>query len=722
MNRLSLPSSSSSSSSRRTWKYEVFLSFRGEDTRNSFTGHLHAALQRKGIYTFKDDKKLQRGKRIRPELLKAIEQSRISIVVFSKNYADSSWCLDELAKICEGIAEPGYTVLPIFYDVDPSEVRNQRGDFEEAFNKHKQSSSDRVQRWKTALRQAADLSGYDVRNKSESDVIDQIVLEVTHTLKHRFSSLAEDLIGMQSRAEAFEKLLNLDSSDDHAQFVGILGMPGVGKTTLAAVVYDRISHQFDACCLLLDVSKVHKGPGLVRLQKQLLCEAVGKDQEVWEDHTGTNLIRTRLCNCKTLIVVDNVDHDEQLQKLVGKPEWFGPGSRIIITTRDEKILERHGVKVNKVYKVELLNDEEALQLLCRRAFKSDDPEDEFEELTHNLLQYSKALPLAIKVLGSSLFKRQQSEWRAQLDRLKENPNQEVMGVLETSLFLLEQSDKDIFLDVACFFKGEDENYARKILHHCGFNPELGINILCERSLMVIVNERIWMHDLLQELGWKFAKGEFPQEPAKWSRLWLYKDLQAVKTGTEKVEAIVLKEEDIDLNEMLPLRAEALSQMTRLRLIIFPHVKFSGKQLNNLSNDLRFLSWHKFPFSYLPSSFEPAELAELIMPDSNARLLWEGIKTMPKLKIMDLRGSKNLIKTPNLRGVKNLEKLDLEGCSGLLEVDASTGDLRKLTSLNLRNCDRLISIPNTLFLSTSLETLNLPGCFKLAQRLNFQGPR
>ncbi|KAK4259803.1 hypothetical protein QN277_006097 [Acacia crassicarpa] len=720
MSYLSLPSSSSSSS-RRTWRYEVFLSFRGEDTRNNFTGHLYEALQRKGIHTFKDDIKLPRGKQIRPELLTAIEQSQISVVVLSKNYANSSWCLDELVEICKGINKPGYTVLPIFYHVNPSDIRKQEGPFKEAFDKYEQNSSLEIPKWKSALENVADLAGHHVNgNKSESDIIEKIVMDVTDRLKHKFSSLADDLVGMQSRVEAFVNLLNLDSSDDDVQFVGILGMPGVGKTTLATVVYDIISRDFEACCLLEDVSK-HKGPdGLVRLQTQLLSETVGIDQEVWNKLKGIELISNRLRKCKTLIVVDNVDCVDQLEKLVGKPEWFGPGSRIIITTRDEQILERHGVHNDKVYKVELLTNEEALELLCRRAFKSDHPGDGFEELTCKLLQYAKLLPLAIKVLGSSLVNRKQSVWKAQLERLKENPNQEVMGVLETSIGLLEPEDQDIFVDVACFFEGVDENYAKKILDHCGFNPELGIENLCKKSLIAIVNGTLWMHDLLKEVGRKIARREFPREPGKWSRLWLYKDLQAVKTATEKVEAIVLKEKDVDVDEMLPLRAEALSQMTRLRLIIFPSMKFAGK-LNNLSDGLRFLSWKKFPFSCLPSSFEPTKLVELILIDSNIRLLWEGEKALPELKIIDLRGSKNLIKTPNLKGVKNLEKLDLEGCSGLLEVDASIENLGKLKILNLRDCDRLISIPNTLFLSTSLKTLNVPGCLILAQRLNFGSP-
>ncbi|XP_028770937.1 TMV resistance protein N-like [Neltuma alba] len=374
---MSYPSLPGSSSSRRTWKYEVFLSFRGEDTRNKFAGHLFSALQRKGIFTFRDDKRLEKGQSIKPELLKAIEQSRISLVVFSQNYADSSWCLEELEKISQGIGEPGYFVVPIFVDIDPSDVRKQDGNYRKFFDKHEEDfkdNIDKVQRWRLALNQVAGLVGYDVRNKSESDVIDEIVQDAASKLRHRFANLVDDLVGMQSRAEAFESLLDLES-DEVRKVGGMWGMPGVGKTTLAAVVYDRISHRFDACCFL-DVSKVYEGPGLVRLQEKLLWETLHLKMEIGDVNRGTELIRTRLQHLKTLIVVDNVDHDDQLEKLIGNPTWLGPGSRIIITTRDSHILKVYGV--DEIYEVKHLNDDEALQLLCRRAFKQDDPLSDFK--------------------------------------------------------------------------------------------------------------------------------------------------------------------------------------------------------------------------------------------------------------------------------------------------------------------------------------------------------
>ena len=131
------PLTSSSSSSRR-WIYDVFLSFRGKDTRNSFTHHLYVALQRSGIFTFRDNEKIEKGKSIAPELLKAIEDSRFAIVILSRNYASSTWCLDELAEIIRCMKENEMTVLPIFYKVDPSDVRKQWGTFAQAFVEHEE--------------------------------------------------------------------------------------------------------------------------------------------------------------------------------------------------------------------------------------------------------------------------------------------------------------------------------------------------------------------------------------------------------------------------------------------------------------------------------------------------------------------------------------------------------------------------------------------------------
>nr|XP_048334805.1 toll/interleukin-1 receptor-like protein [Ziziphus jujuba var. spinosa] len=171
------------------FKYDVFLSFRGKDTRKNFTDHLYTALVRNGFVTYKDDEEIDRGNDISPALLEAIQNSRLSIIVLSKNFAASSWCLDELVHILECM-KARKTVLPIFYDVDPTVVRHQTDSFAEAFAKHEQKHrhpselrsqmvsaealadyeemyrrhSETVRRWRVALTAVANLSGWHLND------------------------------------------------------------------------------------------------------------------------------------------------------------------------------------------------------------------------------------------------------------------------------------------------------------------------------------------------------------------------------------------------------------------------------------------------------------------------------------------------------------------------------------------------------------------------------
>uniref|UniRef100_A0A2N9F0T5 TIR domain-containing protein n=1 Tax=Fagus sylvatica TaxID=28930 RepID=A0A2N9F0T5_FAGSY len=139
MASMSTQGASSSSTPAPQWKFDVFLNFRGVDTRKGFTDHLHAALQRNGIITFRDDEKLVRGKPISQELLKAIEESRFAIVIFSRNYASSTWCLDELTKIVRCMKEMGMTVLP--------------------------ENIEKVKTWREALREVANISGWHLQDR-----------------------------------------------------------------------------------------------------------------------------------------------------------------------------------------------------------------------------------------------------------------------------------------------------------------------------------------------------------------------------------------------------------------------------------------------------------------------------------------------------------------------------------------------------------------------------
>nr|XP_008351874.1 disease resistance protein RLM3-like [Malus domestica] len=170
-----------SSSLPPSWRYDVFLSFRGEDTRTNFTDHLYKALVDKGINTF-IDRELRRGEEISPTLLQVIEESRISLVIFSRTYASSSWCLDELVKILQCRESKQQIVLPVFYKVEPSHVRKQESSFGNAFTELVSKSgnnNEKVPVWKRALTEVANLSGHHVKEEDyEATIISNIVKEI----------------------------------------------------------------------------------------------------------------------------------------------------------------------------------------------------------------------------------------------------------------------------------------------------------------------------------------------------------------------------------------------------------------------------------------------------------------------------------------------------------------------------------------------------------------
>ncbi|KAI3500075.1 hypothetical protein L1887_35891 [Cichorium endivia] len=153
--------SSSTSSVHKSFRYDVFLSFRGEDTRTNFVDHLYHALKQKSIHTYKDDERIRKGKKISDELIESIEDSKFYIIVFSKNYASSSWCLDELVEIMECHRTTEHTAYPVFYDVEPSEVRKQSGAVGEAFAKYEMEEA--AGKWREALKEAADLAGWELK-------------------------------------------------------------------------------------------------------------------------------------------------------------------------------------------------------------------------------------------------------------------------------------------------------------------------------------------------------------------------------------------------------------------------------------------------------------------------------------------------------------------------------------------------------------------------------
>ncbi|XP_050243019.1 disease resistance protein RUN1-like isoform X8 [Quercus robur] len=717
----SIQQGDSFSSPTRRWDYDVFLSFRGEDTRNGFTGHLHRALVDNGFKTFIDDE-LPRGEQISAELLKAIKSARISIIIFSQNYAFSAWCLDELVEILN-CKQNGQSVLPVFYKVDPSDVRKQKGNFEVALAEQENKFKDnigKVQRWRAALNEAANLSGWHYKDcDPEYKFIQQIIENILDTKLDEIQLfVATYPVGVDSRAKAVESHLEIKVND--FRMVGIHGLGGIGKTTIAKAVYNRIFKHFEGSCFLENVRESSEtNDGMIQLQEKLLFNILrGKHLKVVSVARGTNMIEEMLLRKRILVILDDVDKSKQIENLFGNYDWFASGSRVLITTRDKHLLDNLG-KVCTTYKVTELDKCEALELFNQHAFKGNKLEEDYSKLANQVIQYANGLPLALTIIGSDLCGKTRSEWESAIQQYGKIPKGDIYKLLKVSYDGLEEVEKDIFLDIACFFKGMNKDNVVNILDACDLYPTFNIPNLVNKCLITISHGILWMHDLVQQMGREIVRQESPKILNKRSRLWHYEDALEVLTGnkgSDKIQGIMWHSPN---PITVQLHAKAFKKMENLKFLMVRNVLIS-KELKYLPNGLKLLEWNEYPFS-LPSNYRPQQLVVLEMPRSCIRLeeLFMQGGHYNNLKSINLERCISIRKLPDLCA-PNLERLNINGCENLIEVHEAIVSLDKLKMWDLSNCKKLQILPSSIRLK-SLKEIHLDSCVSLEKLPNLGAP-
>ncbi|KAH0708289.1 hypothetical protein KY284_009716 [Solanum tuberosum] len=704
----------SHASSSKVCKYDIFLSFRGEDTRRTFVSHLYKALELRGIHTFKDDERLEAGQSISAELLKAIQESKFAIVIFSKSYASSRWCLEELAHIIKCKKELEQIVIPVFYDVSPSDVRHQHPPFADSFLQHEEKCKDdmeKVQRWRGAFAEAGKIKGYHLQNsKDEAECIKMLVDDIFLKSLQSISPFTESLVGMK-QVEKVTSLLDMESND--VRSIGIWGMGGIGKTEIANVLHQRYRHLFEADCFLEDVGTLCQKNGLTCLQQDVIFKLLGKEMPLTSKHEGINILKNMLRWKKVLLTIDDVNHQEQLEFLVGEPQWFGRGSRIILTARDKHLLISH--VGDNVYEVQLLSEDEALELFSRHAFREKSPKEDFLELSRQVVKYAGRLPLALKVLGSSFYRRDKKHWRHIIDRLKRIPHKDILGKLRLSFDGLDKDEKELFLDIAFL---ENTDLSSYDIHLCvesvlrDLSRGFLVDCLVEKSLLSIqLNNIIVMHNMIREMGENVIQEEYAN-----SRIWLPEEVCDLFTGkliAEKVESLYIPNDYYYEDDFVDY-SNIFKRMQSLKILIVGDGTFSTNcTITYLPSSLRFIEWRGYHSISLPESFEPSQLAMLCLCESRLVELWPISKKLSNLKHLDLRDSLGLTKPPNFGDMPNLEKLNLEGCLNLEEVHPSLGHCRMLTSLSLDGCSKLKKLPKFVCMD-SLEDLDLRGCTSLQE--------
>ncbi|CAN1175546.1 Disease resistance protein RUN1 [Linum perenne] len=512
----SLPSSHTSSYVGE-WEYDVFLCFRG-DTRFGFTSHLMKALSDNQIKTFIDNK-LEKTESI-DELISILQRSALSVVVFSEKFADSISCLDEVVTIARRMSKFGHRVLPVFCKVDPSDVTDDSGSYATTIDreyKDRSTYSEDKKRWMDALKAVANCAGHTSQAiKIESDLIEAIVKDVQKRLEDMSPSIkSANLVGMGSRILEVERLLAMDTLDD-TRIIGLWGMGGVGKTTLAEACYKRIisSNKGIKYCFIGSIAekcgKWHGGEGMVNeLYSSLLSENI-----VDRQYLDISYRRGRLSRSRVFIVLDDVETPSQLEQILlgdvimNPAELFAPGSRIIVTTRDKRVLDYAKAMI---YNVAGLNDIESIELFSLRAFRQHQPSHDWVDLSHLAASYCVGNPLALIILGGALFGQDQHYWRSFLSELKLIQNPNVGDILTKSYDKLGTEEKKIFLDVACLLHGISRS--RLIGYMVTMHPSAYAKVkdLIDRSLLTCVSgeieEKIVVHDLLKEMAWNIVNEE-----------------------------------------------------------------------------------------------------------------------------------------------------------------------------------------------------------------------
>ena len=336
--------------------------------------------------------------------------------------------------------------------------------------------------------------------------------------------MGKNIVGMSFHLEKLKSLMNTKSNE--VCVVGISGIGGIGKTTIAKAIYNDISYEFHGSCFLKNVRERSKDNTL-QLQQELLLHGIlrGKCLKVSNIEEGLKMIKNCLNSKKVLVVLDDVDALKQLEYLAEEPEWFSTKSIVIITTRDKRFLTQYGKHVS--YEVERLNEEESIELFSRWAFKQNLPQEAYRNLSYHIIEYAKGLPLALKVLGSFFLGKTRSQWKEALHKLEKIPHIEIQNVLKISYDGLNDIEKGTFLDIACFFEGEDKEVVSRILHNVSI--ECGISILHDKGLITILENKLEMHNLIQQMGHEIVRQECPKEPGKWSRLWDPEDVYRVLT-------------------------------------------------------------------------------------------------------------------------------------------------------------------------------------------------
>ncbi|XP_048131561.1 disease resistance protein RPV1-like [Rhodamnia argentea] len=530
--------------------------------------------------------------------------------------------------------------------------------------------------------------------------MNEIVHEVEQKLNKEDLIVPKQLVGVDAHVKRIMEKMDVDYrngqavkiGDTREKVLGISGIAGVGKTVLAKYIYHQLRHMYDGHSFFGKIQAEIEHGNVLSAQKQLISDlGDGNAHKFNCSDEALIFIRNRFKRMKILLLLDDVKDHEQLSKLVGKLDWLGLGSRVIVTSQRKDVLKN--IDGAETFVLGLMEKDEALTLFCRHAFGADSPPQKFKDLSRNIVAATGRLPLALEVVGSSLYLvDSEAVWRETLDALEIAPHDKVIAALAKSYGNLNDEERQIFLDIACFFIGEDNRIPYYMWDDCNYSPSKSILALIAASLVKIGEDNeLGMHEILKNFGREIVRNQNQDKPYKRSRLWDDKALRVLKRrkGTGEVGPFGLEFGDGSEGHT-SFDCDQFDGLENFGFLNLDRVNSQGNFGDRLSS-LMWLDWPGWPKNI---DFQTLNLGlqNLVVLD----LSWSQVNK-------DCSGKKTESFETNwlcpidchseFPASMELERLILEGCSKLAVIHPSFGNLTKLVYLNLKGCSCLSELPD-----------------------------
>ncbi|GLJ27319.1 hypothetical protein SUGI_0536140 [Cryptomeria japonica] len=721
--------------------YDVFINHRGVDVKHTLATTLYKMLTNgMGLRVFLDSEELELGDSLPKELIEAMKSASLHIAIFSKNYAQSRWCLDELSFMFR----TGTKIIPIFYYIDIGDVRYAKGVYAKAFDLHEKKgryTSEKLQEWKDALFNVSHNIAHIVNSKEDEDMLlKSITYSVVKEVKKLPFVVAEHPVGLDEIVKDFELTISESiSSYDNVQIVGIWGMGGSGKTTLAKKLYNDRYPSMEKSSLILDVRDAANNNLLHKKQKKLLKDLGFKSVSVDNIEEGKAILASNLRSIRALIVLDDVDHVDQLNALLpakdslGSESLIGSGTFIIITTRELEVLRSWNISAK--YKMKPLTKFHAKELFCWHAFLQPFSRDEFKDLVEKILETCNGLPLSLKVLGAQLYGNwSKDHWETQLEKISRIVPIDIKNRLKISYDALDNEEKEAFLDIACFFIGEESNLAIENEISMGGIMAALAGVL-NKCFSFIVNKEdqneISMGGIMAALAGVLNKCfSFIVNNEDQKRIGI-RGIMATSLRTKWDFYNSLPAEDLGESSHTELMVNTSSGIWTLApsTLGLKIIVAQGCNLNHVvsevSRDLVWLRWFDIGQTNLQSliPFKNLRVLELYEDWTRTnhllRELWvaEGDAPM-RLRVLVISGCLEFQGFPKSIGyLKHLKKIVLDSTAMMMNMESLPEELcllQSLEHLDLIMCGELSSLPNSMGNLRNLRHLNLRLCRKLGR--------